>query len=176
MSNSCTWFSVNRLRATLSIVAATAMFALTAADSNDQLQHNNGFLYSQYLQQPTTSALSERAFSVSTPTPFWRAPVNDAQNAVDAMSLTDILANDLINDEAAGVYTQEQLHNVGLQLGADIVRQGALSAFNAFGGGGLKHVNVDLETETGRGLTHVGIDALGAIHETRYTAAAWQLR
>ena len=177
MTNSAITLTAKLWRAGLTLSAAAALFALSYGENSRAFPENNdGFLYSEYLQHPTTSALSETAFSVSTPTPFWRAPVNDAQNAVDAMSLTDILANDFINDESAGVYTQQQLHNVGLQLGADIVRQGAFSALNAFGGGGLKHVNVDLETETGRGLTHVGIDAIGAIHETRHNAAAWQLR
>ena len=176
MSNFCTWFSVNRLRATLSIVAATAMFALTAADSNDQLQYSNGFLYSHYLQSPSTNTKHDFAVNNQHKTP-WKDAVSHAANAVQTLPLSHYFAEQLFNDQQPAVrQATHQLAQQSWQLGANLIELGVQSAAKETLGRAFRNAEVHVETEIGRAPSNAGLNVVGALRESDTNAIGWQLR
>ena len=176
MSNSCNRFSVNCLRATLSVVAATAMFALSDADSNDQLQHNNGFLYSQYLQSPNNNTKYDFSVNNQLQTP-WKDAVSYAENAVHSLPLTQYFAQQLFNDKQPALrQAANQLSLKSWELGANLIELGVQSAAKETLGRAFRKAEVHVETQKGRGAANAGLNVVGALHETDKRALAWQLR
>ena len=196
-------FGEKTLRLSLAFFAA-ALIALSASDSRARPETNDGFLFSHYLQSqtshqpqsptlqsPTSHRLqsptlpqhsqeptSNSAFSVSNANePFWHPAVQNAQSAVNELTFEDYLADQLINDgDSAALRAGQQLQTIGWQLGADIIERGAFSAGEQVFGKGLKQLKVDVNANAGKGLSNVGIDAIGALHHTKRSALAWQAR
>ena len=171
-----------------SFISAGLLIALSAADSRAVSEfgsNSGGFLYSDYLQQSSLKS-SDIGFSVSSSkTPFWRGAVSRAESAVSELPLTEYFAKEVINDDDSAVLRAgEYLESAGWNFGADIIKDGVENAFKRTQIGRndrtssriFRRVNIDIETKTGRGFTHVGLDVIGAFRETESDAVAWQLR
>ena len=177
MSNYSTWLNANGLRATLSIVAATAVFALAAADSQARHQTNsNGFLYSHYLQSPSTTPKHD--FAVNTQhKPLWKDAVSHAANAVHTLPLSHYFAGQLFNDQQPAVrQATHQLARQSWQLGANLIELGVQSAAKETLGTAFRNAEVHVETEIGRAPSHAGLNVVGALRESDSNAIGWQLR
>ena len=170
----------------VSLISAGLLIALSAADSRAVSEfgsNSGGFLYSDYLQQPSLKS-SDIGFSVSSSkTPFWRGAVLRAESAVSELPLTEYFAKEFINDDDSAVLRAgEYLESASWNFGADIIKNGVENAFTPTENQNgeyhrvFRRVNIDVETKTGRGFTHAGLDVIGAFRETESDAVAWQLR
>ena len=160
------------------LCALSALFALSYSDTSRATSNARaGFLYSDHLKHP--SAVSYGAFSVNNKDDFWQAPISRAQHAVNAMPLTDYLANQFVNDgESAASRAHEHLTHAGWQLGADIIQHAAARRVRDTGSfqNRLRHLDIDIKTKTGRGFTYAGIDTVLALRESADDAFAVQMR
>ena len=167
--------------------AMSLLLALSSANSRALPgSETAGFLYSDYLQTSVFEEPSNIGFSVLSgeELPFWRDAFSRAREAVDAIPVTEYFAEELINgEESAILRTGESLELAGWNLGAELIED-SVSSFkrtrirraDRTSSRLLRRVDVNIETKTGRGFTHAGIDVIGALHETDLDAVAWQFR
>ena len=167
-------------RAAAGVLSFCFVAAATTATTANAPTDGGGFYFSEYLQQSTPLSSQKPAsyFTVSQ-TDTWhdggRRILTRTEEAIDNLPLTEYFAEAFVNDdESAALRARENLSAAGWQLGADVIREGALSA--AQNVGGIRRVDVNINSEYGRGFAHVGLDAIGALHETEDGAAAWQVR
>ena len=157
---------------TILIFVTAALLTLAATDSRALSENDSGgFLYSDYLQHHSGA---DEAFSVSTPrAPFWQNAVSGVKHSVNELSFSDILAKQVVNGERSN--TRRELADIGSQFGADVIRQGALSAADELAGDWLRQIDVNIETKSGRGFSNIGLDAITSLRETDRDALAAQI-
>ena len=116
---------------------------------------------------------------------FWDGAFSRAESALIALPLTDYFAREVINDDQSALFLAgEYLESAGLDFGSDIVRDGLHHAFqydgmSATDGGTprlFREFDINIQTKTGRGFTHIGFDVVGALRETHKNAVVWQFR
>ena len=174
-------------RAGLILSAAVTLLALSAAnDSTASSQtQTDGFLYSDYLQHSAShssashSTTELQSFSVTTGgAPFWRDAVSEAKQSVNELSFGQYLAEEYINGESSAVSRAgDELSVLGWQLGADVIKDGTFSLLEDFTiDGGIRRLDVKLESKTGRGFSNAGIGAIIGLRETPKDAYAAELR
>ena len=159
-----------------SLIFVTAAVITLAATNSRALSENDsgGFLYSHYLQHQTGESETFVISSPSSPrSPFWQNAASRVKHSVNELSLSDILAKQAFNGEHS--HTQQELTDLGSQLGADVIRQGALSAADELAGDWLRQIDVNIETKSGRGFSNIGLDAITSLRETDKDVLAAQV-
>ena len=171
-----------RRHAAMSLCFALGSALLAAALSADSRAANDsgGFLYSDYLRTPESSATTEH-FRVSSSRALLVTDGGQISERLDQAIDKLPLSTWILDDVNGGADLAPRLRDYAAQTGWGFARAGVEDGFSALSEGALlsgfvRNVDLDVSSELGGRIANVGLNAVGALRETDYDAVAWQLR